>query len=327
MVNRYQTSSGSPEHLRHDPCRTMPTHLTNRLDPTVFIVDDEPTTRRSFTALVASLSLKWEEFASGEEMLRTVAPERPGCAIVDYCLEGMNGLELHRRLVDAGCRIPVILIGGYLDVRTTARALEGGGFRVVQKPCGHEEMASTVREAIDHDDVCRGSRFFRVDFEHRLRSLDSREQVTLECILAGQSNKAIERKLGLSRRTVERIRSSILGKMGSLSFVELSAAIGEARATGALRRHVPAPRRLSPGQSEWAAGNATDAARSMGSFETRERSASDVGSNERVAENIAAALRCLQTVEDGHRLPNEDASSLRDAKALLSAAIGMVRQT
>jgi DNA-binding CsgD family transcriptional regulator len=61
-------------------------------------------------------------------------------------------------------------------------------------------------------------------------SLDERERQTLDLILAGYPSKTIQRRLGLARRTVTRIRASILAKTNFLSFVELSAAYGEARA-------------------------------------------------------------------------------------------------
>ena len=103
-------------------------------NPTVFIVDDEPETRDSFAALISSMDLAAKTFASGEEFLQGINPGRPGCAVVDFRLAGMDGIELHRRLVAAGCKLPVILISGYLTVRATAGAMVQGVFRVLRNP-------------------------------------------------------------------------------------------------------------------------------------------------------------------------------------------------
>jgi FixJ family two-component response regulator len=124
----------------------------------------------------------------------------------------------------------VILISAYLTVRTAAGALGQGVFRVLEKPCRNDELTNAIRDAIDHDRARRKQKLYRLDLKHRLESLDGRERLTLDLILAGHPNKAIERRLGLSRRTIERVRSSILAKTNFLSFVELSAAYGEARA-------------------------------------------------------------------------------------------------
>ena len=154
----------------------------------------------------------------------------------------MDGIELHRRLVEAGWKLPVILISGYLTVRATAGAMEQGVFRVLEKPYRNDELAIAIQDAIEHDLARREQKWYRLDLEHRLESLDGRERQTLDLILAGHPNKAIERRLGLSRRTVERVRSSILAKTNFLSFVELSAAYGETRAAKA-RTHAAQPQK------------------------------------------------------------------------------------
>ena len=95
--------------------------------------------------------------------------------------------------------------------------------------------------------AARRQKLDRLDLGKRLESLDERERRTLDLILAGHPNKAIQRRLELSRRTVERVRSSILAKTNFLSFVELSAACGEARA--AANRTGPSCAQHPPGRS------------------------------------------------------------------------------
>ena len=197
---------------------------------TVFVVDDEPETRDSFAALASSLALKVETYASGEEFLDNLDVRSAGCAVVDFRLPGLDGIQLHRRLVEAGCRLPVILISGYMTVRSAAEGLEQGIFRVLEKPYRDDELARAICEAIQRDDLLRRQRTYRLDLKHGLESLDERERQTLELILAGHPNKVIERRLRLSRRTVERTRSSILAKTKLQSFIELSAACGEMKA-------------------------------------------------------------------------------------------------
>ncbi|MHB0959680.1 MAG: response regulator transcription factor [Pirellulaceae bacterium] len=202
----------------------------NDVPPTVIVVDDEPETRASFAALMTSLNLAVETYQGGAELLQHPEINRPGCAIVDFHLEGIDGLELYHQLRERGCELPVILISAYLDVRKTARAMEQGVFRVLEKPYHDDELGNAVRRAIEYDRGSRAKRFYRRDFAHRLDSLDTRERLTLDLIIAGHPNKAVERRLDLSTRTVDRIRASILDKMQFLSFVELAAAYGAARA-------------------------------------------------------------------------------------------------
>jgi two-component system, LuxR family, response regulator FixJ len=139
-------------------------HVEN---PTVFVVEDEPQTRDSFAALISSLDLAVETFTSGEEFLQGVDAGRSGCAVVDFRLAGMDGIELHRRLVAAGCKLPVILISAYLTVRAAAGALEQGVFRVLEKPYRNDELVGAIRDAIEHDRAHRKQKLYRLELEHR----------------------------------------------------------------------------------------------------------------------------------------------------------------
>ncbi len=220
-------------------------------NPAVFVVEDDPETRDSFAALVSSMGFTVETFSSGQEFLESVDAERSGCAIIDFFLAEIDGIELHRRLVEAGYTLPVILVSVCLTVRAAAGAMAQGVFRVLEIPYRNDELPHAIQDAIEHDRAIRKQKMYRLDFQHRLKSLDGRERTTLDLILAGNPNKAIERRLGLSRRTVERVRSSILAKTNFLSFVELSVAYGEARAAeegrlGSRRRHHRASRSAAP---------------------------------------------------------------------------------
>jgi len=222
--SRWNSPLGAPQESRR--LRIDPEHARNT--PTVFVIDDDPDARESFAALAVSLRLAAETFTSAEEFLLAARDQRPGCILVDLRLPGMTGLALQQQLVEAGCRLPVILISAHFSVRDAAQALQHGVFRIVEKPYLEDDLSHAIQEAIARDQAaCARSSRERHTWR-RYQSLTERERAALELILAGYPNKALERRLGLSRRTVERVRSAILAKMESLSFVELSAALAEA---------------------------------------------------------------------------------------------------
>jgi signal transduction histidine kinase len=159
----------------------------------------------------------------------------------------------------------------------------------------------------------------------RLASLDERELRTLDLILAGHPNKTIERRLGVSRRTVERIRSSILAKTNFLSFVELSAAYGEARAAGG---------KDSRGMAAEAERPSLPVPASTTSAKMPQDHCAQDGRNWRLlccdlhdgaAQYVSAALMRLHAVEAQHEIPAEAKSHLYVAKSLLDAAMRDIR--
>jgi FixJ family two-component response regulator/two-component sensor histidine kinase len=221
--------------------------------PTVFIVEDDAETRNSFCALACSIGVKAEGFASAEAFLEHVDLRRTGCAVVDFRLPGMNGIELQRRLLTARNDLPVILVSAFMDVRVAAEAVQQGVFRILQKPYPDSELSDAIQAAIQSERSQGKKRRYRLDVEHRLNQLDARERRTLELILDGQPNKSIGRRLALSRRTVERIRSRILDKMKTSTFVELATALGVSGI----------PESSDDAEADQPAGSATLAARSF----------------------------------------------------------------
>jgi len=196
--------------------------------PLIYVIEDDDATRESFAALFFSQGFQVELFPTGESFLHHFQPARRGCIVTDLRLGALDGIDIHHLLKEAGYAIPVILISGYLNVRTAISAMEQGIFRVIEKPYLEDELVRAVRDALREDQNTRREKAYQVDFSHRLESLDARERLTLDLIVAGHGNRAIERRLGLSTRSVDRIRHSILEKTNYMSFVELSAAFGAA---------------------------------------------------------------------------------------------------
>ena len=78
--------------------------------PLVAVVDDDVSVRKSLNRLIRSVRLDVEVFASAEEFLNSDHPRKAECLILDVCLLGMSGIELHRHLLARRCNIPVIFV-------------------------------------------------------------------------------------------------------------------------------------------------------------------------------------------------------------------------
>ncbi len=117
-------------------------------DPIIWIVDDDPSVRRSLVRLVRSAGIRARDFASAREFL-DADPEGRGCILVDLHMPDINGIELLEQL--AGCaRVhPVILLSANADMATIASALGHGAFGFLVKPVEDEELLGSIRTAID----------------------------------------------------------------------------------------------------------------------------------------------------------------------------------
>ncbi len=73
-------------------------------DSVVFLVDDDPSFRRSCERLLSMAGYRVESFPSAQQFLqRGPPPDIPACLVTDLRMPGMNGLELQSVL--ASCRL------------------------------------------------------------------------------------------------------------------------------------------------------------------------------------------------------------------------------
>jgi FixJ family two-component response regulator len=93
-------------------------------EPTVFVVDDNRSLRRSLQALLEAAGLPVETYASAGEFLERYDPRRPGCMVLDVRLRGSSGLDLQEELRRLRVPVPIIVLTAYADVPTSVRALE-----------------------------------------------------------------------------------------------------------------------------------------------------------------------------------------------------------
>ncbi len=129
----------------------------------LYIVDDDPAARKSMAALAASMKIKCESFASAEELLERHDASMIGCALIDYRLGGMDGLQLLARLRAVNSMLAVIVISGQADVALAVLAMKSGAFSVIEKPYRQDDLAEAIRDALRHSRQAWQSRDERMD--------------------------------------------------------------------------------------------------------------------------------------------------------------------
>jgi FixJ family two-component response regulator len=173
------------------------------------------------------MGIACKTFSSAESFLESYDPRSAGCVLIDLRLGGMSGLELQEQLVARGSTLPVIIISAYADVRTTVHLMRNGAVTVLEKPYQADELAETIRLALETNQRSRRATAERRRVEQRIAGLDPRERRTMELIVAGQPGSVIADDLGVSRRTVDRLRAAVHRKLGLDTAVELARIVGE----------------------------------------------------------------------------------------------------
>jgi len=193
----------------------------NEPDPTVFIVDDDAAIRFAMQALMDSVNLNHEIFASADEFLEKITGQRPGCLVLDIRMPGLGGLELQDELIRRGNTLPIIFITGHGDVPMAVEAMQKGAVDFIQKPFRDQELLDRIRQALATDEERREEQQQHVEVANRLERLTNREREVFDLVVTGKPNKVIAYELGVSQRTVEIHRARVMEKMQARSLADL----------------------------------------------------------------------------------------------------------
>ena len=80
------------------------------MEPLIAVVEDDPFVREFIGRLLKSLGYNAAVFSSAADFLDSPSFSEFACLIADIQMPGMTGIELHRRLIEAGPPIPTIFI-------------------------------------------------------------------------------------------------------------------------------------------------------------------------------------------------------------------------
>lgn len=190
-------------------------------ESTVFVVDDDDLGRKSVCALVQSMGVNAESFASAEEFLDKYTDGRPGCVVTDLRMLGMSGVELQENLVQRGISLPVIILTAFARTPVTVRAIRAGAISVLDKPCDDGDLWNAIREALVKGEAAQAEDARCQAIRARLAQLTPQERQILDMTVDGVAIKAIAAKLGVSERTVAGRRRGLLAKMQADSTADL----------------------------------------------------------------------------------------------------------
>ena len=206
-----------------DPHVLPPPHLVRAPGAAkIMVIDDDDQVREAIRSVLEDDGCVVKSYASSEAFLDAFDPGRSACLLIDAYLPGMSGLELLEKLHGEGHRLPAIMITGNADVPMAVEAMKAGALDFIEKPIGRSELIASIERALELSQNSSKLLKLRESASAHLAGLTARQREVMDRVLAGQPSKNIAADLGISQRTVENHRASIMRRTGSKSLPALA---------------------------------------------------------------------------------------------------------
>ena len=192
----------------------------------VIIADDHAMVREGIKSVLERAGFEVVgEASNGTEVLPLAERVQPDVAVLDISMPGETGLQAAARLRQALPHVRVLILSMYDNTEYVLESVRAGAHGYLLKDGAAQELANAIR-AVQNGEAyfspavaARLSAAVRGDIEREQRrtSLDlltGREREVLAGIAKGLTNKEIAAELGISHRTVETHRESLMRKLG-----------------------------------------------------------------------------------------------------------------
>ncbi|HEY7900955.1 MAG TPA: response regulator transcription factor [Caulobacteraceae bacterium] len=198
----------------------------------ILLVDDHALVRDGLKRLLATLpEVQILEAAQGRDALALIRQERLDLIVLDLNLPGLGGLELLRRMVQAGAG-PILVLTMHAEPLYARRALDAGAAGYVTKNASPAELLAAIRK------VTAGGRYVESELAQTLAAptggapldqLTARELEIMRLLASGSSLAEIAEAVGVGYKTVANNCVQIKSKLGvtrTADLVRLALATG-----------------------------------------------------------------------------------------------------
>lgn len=121
--------------------------------PTILVVDDEASIRRTLREILEYEDFEVEEAVDGQEALDMIDAHQYDLVLLDVKMPEPDGMEVLEEIAADAADVPVVMISGHGTIETAVEATKLGAYDFIEKPPDLNRLLVTVRNAMDHGEL------------------------------------------------------------------------------------------------------------------------------------------------------------------------------
>ena len=198
----------------------------------ILIADDHALVRMGLSALLETqpgLAIIGEA-EDGETAVSLSLKLRPDVIIMDYMMPKTDGTTATERILAALPTAKIIILTSYITAEGIARALQAGAAGALVKNGETADLVKAIRDVMNGKKAVSPEIACVLEESDELKRLSERQELVLELITRGLTNRDIARHLNLQEDSVKKLVRVIFDKIGAANRAEAVAI--------ALRKHL-----------------------------------------------------------------------------------------
>ena len=152
--------------------------------------------------------------SNGIEAIASIKKLKPDCALVNLSMPGANGLEVFAEAKRWSPKTRFAIITGIPSSAIFHQLMEAGVDGIFLKNSDPQEICDGLADILQGRQIVSADAKKVLDNANRKSELTSREVEVLQGVARGLSNAKIADQLGVSHKTIDSHRTSLMRKMG-----------------------------------------------------------------------------------------------------------------
>jgi two-component system, NtrC family, nitrogen regulation response regulator NtrX len=131
------------------------------MNPSILIVDDEPSILQSLAGLLIDEGFDVHTASNGYEALKTIESESPDLVLLDIWMPGLDGIDTLQEIKKNNPFIQVIIITGHGTIETAVKATKMGAYDLIEKPLSIDKIILAINNALNYRRLEEENRYLR----------------------------------------------------------------------------------------------------------------------------------------------------------------------